>query len=81
MGPAGLAVDSDDNIYVTDRGNDRIQIFTSDGTFITAIGSQGGEDGQFNRPEGVGVDPYSNTGLVYVAATGNSRIQVFKLVR
>ena len=81
MGPAGLAVDSDDNIYVTDRGNDRIQIFTSDGTFITAIGSPGSEDGQFNRPEGVGVDPYSNTGLVYVADTGNSRIQVFKLVR
>jgi tripartite motif-containing protein 71 len=81
MGPAGLAVDSDDNIYVNDRDNDRIQIFTSDGTFITAIGSQGSEDGQFNRPEGVGVDPYSNTGLVYVADTGNSRIQVFKLVR
>jgi DNA-binding beta-propeller fold protein YncE len=81
MGPAGLAVDSNDNIYVTDRDNDRIQIFTSNGTFITAIGSQGSEDGQLNRPEGVGVDPYSNTGLVYVADTGNSRIQVFKLVQ
>ena len=37
------------------------------------------EDGQFNRVEGVGVDQYSDTGLVYVADTGNSRIQVFKL--
>jgi tripartite motif-containing protein 71 len=81
MGPAGLAVDSNDNIYVTDRDNDRIQIFTSNGTFIRAIGSQGSEDGQFNRPEGVGVDPYSNTGLVYVGDTGNSRIQVFKLLQ
>ena len=79
MGPAGLAVDSDDNIYVTDRDNDRVQIFTSNGTFITTIGSQGSEDGQFNRVEGVGVDQYSDTGLVYVADTGNSRIQVFKL--
>ena len=59
-----------DKIYVTDRDNDRIQIFTSNGTFITAVGSQGSEEGQFNRPEGVGVDPYSNTGLVYVADTG-----------
>ena len=81
MGPACLSVDSADNIYVTDRDNDRIQIFTSNGTFITAIGSQGSKDGQFNRPEGVGVDPYSNTGLVYVADTGNSRIQSFKLVQ
>jgi DNA-binding beta-propeller fold protein YncE len=79
MGPAGLAIDSEDNIYVTDRDNDRIQIFTSNGTFITSFGSEGSGDGQFNRPEGVGVDRYSDTGLVYVADTGNSRIQVFNL--
>jgi DNA-binding beta-propeller fold protein YncE len=78
MGPAGLAVDSYDNIYVTDRDNDRVQIFTNNGTFITSFGSEGEADGQFNRPEGIGVDPFSGTGLVYVADTGNSRIQVFK---
>jgi hypothetical protein len=60
---------------------DKTSQFWCAGTFIAAIGSQGSEDGQLNRPEGVGVDPYSNTGLVYVADTGNSRIQVFKLVQ
>jgi DNA-binding beta-propeller fold protein YncE len=79
MGPAGLAVDSDDNIYVTDRDNDRVQVFTNNGTFITSLGSEGESDGQFNRPEGIGVDPFSDTGLVYVADTGNTRIQIFKL--
>ena len=55
-----------------------MQVFTANGTFITSFGSRGSSDGQFNRPEGVGVDPYSDTGLVYVAVTGNTRIQVFK---
>jgi len=79
MGPAGLAIDSNDNIYVTDRDNNRVQVFTNNGTFVTSFGSEGEADGQFNRLEGIGVDPYSDTGLVYVADTGNTRIQVFKL--
>jgi len=45
----------------------------------TSFGSQGSADRQFNRPEGVGVDPYSDTGLIYAADTSNTRIQVFKL--
>jgi DNA-binding beta-propeller fold protein YncE len=40
MGPADLAVDSDDNIFVTDRDNDRVQVFTNNGTFITSFGSE-----------------------------------------
>ena len=39
--PRGVAVDNDGNIYVTDTRNHRIQKFTSDGTFITAVGSKG----------------------------------------
>ena len=28
-GPAGLSIDKNDNIYVTDKNNNRIQVFTA----------------------------------------------------
>jgi DNA-binding beta-propeller fold protein YncE len=37
--PTGLAVDSPGNIYVADSGNDCIQKFDSNGTFITKWGA------------------------------------------
>ena len=87
---SALSIDSEGDIYVADQFNYRVQKFTNDGKFIKAWGSNGAADGQFlekfgqagagdgqlNGPEGVGVD--KETGTVYVADTGNSRIQVFK---
>jgi DNA-binding beta-propeller fold protein YncE len=73
-----LSIDRNDNIYVTDRNNNRIQVFTANGTFLAKFGLEGSGPGQFILPEGVGVD--KDTGLVYVADTGNFRIQVFKPV-
>jgi hypothetical protein len=32
--PRGIAVDANDNIYVVDSGNNRIQIFDTDGRFV-----------------------------------------------
>jgi NHL repeat len=49
-----------------------MQIFTSDGQFITKFGETGSGDGQISKPEGVGVD--KETGAVCVADTGNTRI-------
>ena len=77
-GPTGLSIDRNDNIYVADKNNNRIQVFAANGTFITKFGSQGSAAGQFILPEGVGVD--MKTGLVYVADTGNFRIQAFRPV-
>ena len=57
-------------------GNDRIQKFTTTGTFITRWGSEGSGDGQFNGPVSVAVDNADN---VYVTDQSNSRIQKFKL--
>jgi DNA-binding beta-propeller fold protein YncE len=53
-------------------------VFTANGTFLTKFGTEGSGSSQFILPEGVGVD--TNTGLVYVADTGNYRIQVFRPV-
>lgn len=76
QGPSGLSIDANDSIYVTDKNNNRVQVFTTEGQFLTKFGSTGSGDGQLTDPEGVGVDKESGT--VYVADTGNSRIVVFK---
>lgn len=75
-GPAGLSIDRNDNIYVTDKNNKRIEVFTANVTFLTKFDSKGNATGQFILPEGIGVD--IKTGLVYVADIGNYRIQVFR---
>ncbi|MFC1566743.1 carboxypeptidase regulatory-like domain-containing protein [bacterium] len=72
--PNGIAIDSNGNVYVTDKDNHRVQKFTSDGTFITKWGSYGSGDGQFNKPAGIAVDASDN---VYVVEQYNHRIQKF----
>lgn len=66
------------DVYVADYGNQRIQVFTSDGEFITKWGSGGGQQGRFQEPSDVAVD---SSGNVYVADQGDGRIQVFAPVR
>jgi DNA-binding beta-propeller fold protein YncE len=61
-------------VYVADSDNNRIQKFSSDGTFITAWGSEGTGNGQFSSPYGIAID---SAGNVYVSEEGNDRIQVF----
>jgi uncharacterized protein (TIGR03663 family) len=72
--PAGLAVDQDGNLYVADSGNNRIQKFDRDGSFLAEVGGTGTANGQFSEPWGVAVDAQGN---VYVADTWNHRIQKF----
>jgi DNA-binding beta-propeller fold protein YncE len=72
--PLGVTVDSGDNIYISDTGNNRIQKFDSDGNFILTFGSFGNGDGEFDSPSGVAVDSGDN---IYVSDTGNNRIQKF----
>lgn len=52
-------------------------LFDSSGTIIPKSGTTGIGNGQFFALEGVAVNP--STDYVYVAATGNNRIQVFFL--
>ena len=72
--PEHADIDFAGNIYVADKGNNRIQKFTSAGAFVTMWGTFGSGDGQFNNPQGVAVD---GAGNVYVADTNNDRIQKF----
>ena len=71
--PAGITVDSVDNIYVSSQHE--LQKFTSSGEVIKCVGRRGSKEGHFNDPRGVTI--HSNQ--VYVCDRDNHRIQVFDL--
>lgn len=73
FGPRSVAV-ADGEIYVTDTGNERVQVFSSDGTFLRAFGGYGTEPGKLLEPVGIAIGPDGN---VWVADSGNSRLSVF----
>ena len=54
--------------------NTRIQVFDTDGKFLTQFGKMGIGNAEFHKPEHVTVD---KNGSVYVVDRGNHRIQVF----
>jgi hypothetical protein len=82
--PAALALDSLDNLYVADQGNDAIRMVTPAGVVSTLVGSPdvvGAADGsgtnaQFNLPSGIA---YYSSGLLLIADTGNNTIRAATL--
>ncbi|HEY4426910.1 MAG TPA: 6-bladed beta-propeller [Solirubrobacteraceae bacterium] len=86
FGPiGGLATDAAGYVYVVDSSHNRIEKFDGSGTFITAWGHRGGGLGQFKfgssqdftKPPGGGIAVAGNH--VYVADSGNDRIERFNL--
>lgn len=73
FGPRDIATTATE-IFVVDTGNERVQVFTPDGTFLRAWGGYGSEPTQFIEPVGIAVGPDDR---VYVADSGNARISVF----
>jgi DNA-binding beta-propeller fold protein YncE len=73
-GPRAVAIDADGQIYVSDTGNKRVQVFTPEGQFVTQWGGKGLQEGRMDEPVGLAVAP---DGTTYVADTWNQRIQVF----
>ncbi|MBS0202409.1 MAG: ATP-binding cassette domain-containing protein [Planctomycetes bacterium] len=73
--PVSVIQDDKENLYVCEYGdgNDRVQKFSKDGTFLLQIGSYGTDDGQFQRPSGAAW----YEGRIYVVDAFNNRIQVF----
>ena len=72
MWPVALAVDGDDNVYVSDEALHRISVFTRQGQFLGKWGEKGRGDGEFDRPAGMAFDREGN--LLVVDAL-NSRVQ------
>lgn len=74
--PAWLDVDHTGRVAVVDSRANRIVVFDDRGVKLFAFGAFGTAAGQFKTPRGAGFDA---AGLLYVADSGNQRIQVFSL--
>ena len=72
---AGIALDSLNNIYAVDSGNNRIIKFNSSNTYISKFGTYGVANGQFNNPSRISIDKSTDT--IFVTDTNNNRIQKF----
>lgn len=73
-GVANIALDAEDNLYLTDGRSHEVRKFTKDGKFLVSWGAFGTANGQFNSPWGITVD---HEGCVYVADHRNDRVQKF----
>ena len=83
--PAGIAVDNNGNLFVSDSGNNTIRSITSAGV-VTTIGGVAGQSGsidgianlaRFNNPTGIAVDVSGN---IYVAEYNNSTVRTITSV-
>ncbi len=73
--PLGICAGPDGRIYVTDRGNSRVQMFDRFGSFLGSIGRAGSGDAEFDE---IGfIAGSASLGLLAVADAGNGRIQLF----
>jgi sugar lactone lactonase YvrE len=67
--PQGITADTDGRFWVADTGNDRVQAFGADGTYLETIG-----EGSLSRPRGValGLD-----GTLYVSDSGHNQVVAY----
>ena len=69
-----VTVDNDENIYIADYGNHRVQKFSLDGEFVAAVGSYGKSPLQFYHP--IGICYNHRDSYLYVVEQSNHRVQV-----
>ncbi|HVN85607.1 MAG TPA: glycosyltransferase family 39 protein [Candidatus Binatia bacterium] len=74
FGPRGIAFGKQ-RVYVTDGGNNLVDVFDLDGHFLSQFGGAGNSDGQMLLPVGIVVDAHD---LVWVVDSGHNRLQAFK---
>ena len=71
--PWDVAFDNANNVFVTNHGNGRIQVFTEDGNFLRQIGKKGAGEGELNHPAMITISENE----LYVSESSNHRVSVF----
>ena len=74
--PSDIAMGPNKDIYLVDGVNNRIIVVDSSGKRKFEFGQKGAGKGDFKYPMGIDI---SDDGKVFIADTGNHRIQVFNL--
>lgn len=74
--PFGIALDINDNVYVANYGNHRIEKYDSSGNFLATLGNPGTGDEQLQYPEDVSVD---SNGDIYISLAYSQNPRVIKL--
>lgn len=75
--PKGVAIDSENNLYVIESYHDHLLVFDDRARFLLPIGGTGKVAGNFYLPGGVWIDKGNR---VFVADTFNGRIAVFQFL-
>ena len=76
--PAGIGIDAQGNLYVSEFTNHKLRKITPAGVVTTFAGSNGGYadagalGAQFNNPYGLSIDAQ---GILYVADRGNYKVR------
>ncbi len=71
--PADIEIDKQGNVYILDRGNNRIQVFDSMGNYMRTIGRAGKGPGDFLEP--LDMELNKNNNLLVCDGLNNRRIQ------
>jgi len=72
--PLGVAFDGDGNVWISNTGRSRVEVYTTDGAFVRAVGAEPGP-GRLWSPYGIAVDP--DRERVYVADFAARAVQIF----
>jgi len=75
--PVDLDTDEDNNVYILDSGNYRVQVMDEDGDFLYKWGSRGKEEGEFEDPVSLSIDPERK--FVYILDREKRVVNKFEL--
>ena len=72
--PTSIAATGDNHLLITSHASNTVMVYTLGGQLVHEFGGRGSDLGRFRSALGLCVD---DSGAVYVADYGNSRVQVF----
>jgi len=72
--PAGMALDSQERLYIIDEWLNRVSSFDKEDNFLSLWGKPGQGDGEFNCPSGLAIDQQDD---LYIVDSRNHRVQKF----